>query len=126
MAMGKSNMKKLYSLLLGVTLFLFSGSGTHTVAQQAQFQVSVDLVQLNVAVTDNKGNYVNGLKPSDFVINEDGLTQKLAFFGEGNGPTMSLVEVAQNGDKGVANASYSTAAGTPPKDASTKIGRAHV
>jgi Ca-activated chloride channel family protein len=47
------------------------------------FHVVVDMVQLNVAVTDNKGNYVTGLKPSDFVITEDTVRQKIATFGEG-------------------------------------------
>ena len=82
---------------LAVFLGLLSGSGTQSNAQQDQtrFRVSVDLVQLNVAVTDSKGNYVVGLKPEDFVILEDGAPQKMATFGEGNGPTRRLVEVAQ-------------------------------
>jgi VWFA-related protein len=41
-------------------------------------------VQLDVAVTDNKGNYVTGLNPSDFTITEDRVAQKIAVFGEGN------------------------------------------
>ena len=47
-------------------------------------RVVVEMVQLNVAVTDNKGNYVTGLKPSDFVIAEDNISQKIASFEEGN------------------------------------------
>jgi len=47
-------------------------------------RVVVEMVQLNVAVTDNKGNYVTGLKPSDFVIAEDSISQKIASFEEGN------------------------------------------
>ena len=47
-------------------------------------QVIVNMVQLNVAVTDNKGDYVTGLKPEDFAIIEDGVAQKIASFGEGN------------------------------------------
>jgi VWFA-related protein len=47
-------------------------------------RVVVAMVQLNVAVTDNKGNYVTGLRPSDFVISEDGISQKVATFEEGN------------------------------------------
>ena len=46
--------------------------------------VTVDLVQLNVAVTDNKGNYITGLRPEDFVIAEDGIPEKIATFGEGD------------------------------------------
>ena len=55
-------------------------------------KVAVDLVQLNVAVTDSRGNYVTGLQPSDFVIVEDKIQQKIATFGEGNEPTRRLVD----------------------------------
>ncbi|HVH89173.1 MAG TPA: VWA domain-containing protein, partial [Terriglobales bacterium] len=99
-------MKKRISFLVAIVFFFLSGSGTRTAAQQAQFQVSVDLVQLNVAVTDSKGNYVTGLKPTDFIITEDGIQEKLAFFGEGNGPTRSVIEVAQDDPSKPANASY--------------------
>jgi len=34
-------------------------------------RVNVVLVQFNVAVTDDKGNYVTGLRPEDFCITED-------------------------------------------------------
>jgi VWFA-related protein len=44
----------------------------------------VDMVQLNVAVTDAKGNYVTGLRPSDFTITEDKISQAVATFEEGN------------------------------------------
>jgi Ca-activated chloride channel family protein len=43
----------------------------------------VELVSLNVAVTDRQGNYVTGLQPSDFIISEDGITQKIATFESG-------------------------------------------
>jgi Ca-activated chloride channel homolog len=49
-------------------------------------RVNVSLVLLNVAVTDDKGNYVTGLRPADFQVFEDGIPQKIANFGEGNGP----------------------------------------
>ena len=64
-------------------------------AQQdgTRFRINVDLVQLNVAVTDNKGNYVTGLKPTDFVISEDGITEKLATFEEGSGPSRRASEI---------------------------------
>src|ERR1700758_2044377 len=67
-----------------------------TRAQQdgTRFRINVDLVQLNVAVTDNKGNYVTGLKPTDFVISEDGITEKLATFEEGSGPSRRLVDLS--------------------------------
>ena len=77
-----------FALLLSVVCMCV----TRMKAQQdgTRFRVTVDLVQLNVAVTDNKGNYVTGLKPNDFVISEDGITEKLASFEEGSGPTRRL------------------------------------
>src|SRR5438874_5286962 len=118
-------MGKHYSRVFALLFALLYGSGTWSNAQQAQFQVSVDLVQLNVAVTDNKGNYVTGLKPSDFIITEDSIPEKLAFFGEGNGPQRSVgdaaqgSEVAQQDDSKPPNASYATPApGTVSADGS--------
>src|SRR2546429_5717627 len=55
--------------------------------------VVVNLVQLNVAVTDNKGNYVTDLQPLDFAITEDGIPENIATFEDGNGPTTRLVDV---------------------------------
>src|SRR5262249_1898214 len=49
-----------------------------------------NLVLLNVAVTDNKGHYVTGLRPSDFEIFEDNIPQKIASFAEGNEPQRAL------------------------------------
>jgi VWFA-related protein len=63
-------------------------------ARTPVFQSKVDLVVLSFDVTDNKGKYVNGLKPSDFKITEDGIVQKLSTFSEGNRPAM---EVAADG-----------------------------
>jgi Ca-activated chloride channel homolog len=45
-----------------------------------------------VAVTDSKGNYVQGLHPVDFEITEDGIPENIATFEEGNGPTARLVD----------------------------------
>jgi Ca-activated chloride channel homolog len=55
------------------------------------FRINVDMVQLNVAVIDRKGNYVTGLRPSDFEIVEDKIPQKLATFEEGNQGPITLV-----------------------------------
>jgi VWFA-related protein len=62
--------------------------------EETNIRVNVDLVQLNVAVTDNKGNYVTGLHPQDFVISEDGINEKLATFAEGNEATRRVTEIA--------------------------------
>jgi Ca-activated chloride channel homolog len=49
-------------------------------------RVNVVLVQLNVAVTDDKGNYVTGLRPEDFSVTEDKLPQKISTFEESSDP----------------------------------------
>jgi VWFA-related protein len=60
------------------------------------------MVVLSFQVTDNKGHYVNGLKPTDFRIFEDGILQQVATFAEGakaplavseDGATRPLLEV---------------------------------
>ena len=63
---------------------------------QSGIRVVVNMVQLNVAVTDNKGNYITSLKPSDFVITEDGITEKIATFGEGDEPAHRVIESPAN------------------------------
>jgi len=54
------------------------------------FRVKVDMVVLSFQVTDNKGHYINGLKPKDFRISEDGIAQKISTFGEGSKPPVQL------------------------------------
>lgn len=54
------------------------------------FRVKVDMVVLSFQVTDNKGHYINNLKPKDFRILEDGIPQKLATFAEGSKAPMQV------------------------------------
>ena len=62
--------------------------------ERPTFRVKVDMVVLSFTVTDSKSHYINGLKPSDFRIYEDGIPQKLNTFGEGN---KAPVQVLENG-----------------------------
>jgi Ca-activated chloride channel homolog len=80
------------SAALLCTLCLLN-AGPRPAAQEdaAHLRVNVVLVQLSVAVTDRKGNYIAGLRPEDFVISEDKIPEKIATFEEGpesvhNGP----------------------------------------
>ncbi len=78
-----------------VSILVLSSSGQRLSAQEGpRIHVTVNLVQLNVAVTDKNGSYITGLKPEDFAIYEDDIPEKLASFAEGNGPTHRLVDVA--------------------------------
>lgn len=74
------------ALACAAGLFL---AGDAAVGQQVSgegplFRVKVDLVQLNVAVTDRRGRYISQLAPGDFRVYEDGVLQNLATFAEGN------------------------------------------
>jgi Ca-activated chloride channel homolog len=83
------------SLLILVSLGLLPGNETAIKAQDGgpDLHVVVNLVQLNVAVTDKNGNYITGLRPKDFAIAEDGILEKAATFAEGNEPARSLIEL---------------------------------
>src|SRR5689334_21200574 len=82
-------------------LFVLAQSGSRISAQETDphIRVVVNLVQLNVAVTDDKGNYITGLRPQDFAISEDGITQKVATFGEGAESVRRLVDPADANKK---------------------------
>ena len=78
-------------LSLCAFLGLFAGSGTGVKGQDSpDLHVVVNMVQLNVAVTDKNGNYITGLHSDDFAIVEDGIVEKVATFAEGYEPAQSL------------------------------------
>jgi Ca-activated chloride channel family protein len=56
------------------------------------FKVKVDMVVLSFTVTDSKGRYINGLKPTDFKVSEDGIPEKIATFAEGSKPALQVME----------------------------------
>src|SRR5580658_2961803 len=79
-------------LFLAISTVLFFLGDRVTAAQDdtTNIRVNVDLVQLNVAVTDNNGNYISGLAPENFAITEDKIPERVATFEEGNEPTRYL------------------------------------
>lgn len=81
-----------YALLLCSVAALVSANVMPAAAQQEtpRIQVNVNLVTLNIAVTDHKGQYVTGLGPSNFVVYEDKIEENIATFQEGNEPTQTL------------------------------------
>ena len=60
--------------------------------QRPVFRVKVDMVVLSFTVTDSKNHYINGLKPPDLRIYEDGILQKLNTFAEGATPPVDVLE----------------------------------
>jgi VWFA-related protein len=91
-------MVKRILFVLGLFLLPLSMGNAGAAAQDeaSPIHVNVVLVQLSVAVTDRKGNYISDLHPDDFVIMEDGIPEKTATFEEGNEPTRSLIKTASD------------------------------
>jgi Ca-activated chloride channel family protein len=121
-------MMKRYFLLLCLLAIPFSGGGAGAAAQDdtSRIRVSVVLVQLNVAVTDNKGNYISGLSPEDFAITEDKIPEKTATFEEGNGPTRRLMDVVPSDGKSLTAVTDKTPADSDPLDVAKRFAGANV
>lgn len=62
-------------------------------ALSSLFRVEVDLVVLNVTVTDRRGRYIKDLEPDQFRVFEDGVPQRLASFGEGNAAPVTVAAI---------------------------------
>ncbi|MFP5229692.1 MAG: VWA domain-containing protein [Acidobacteriota bacterium] len=71
--------------VLAVTLAGMPGSAAQ--GPSSRIFVNVVLVQLNVAVTDKKGDYITGLRPENFRITEDKIPEKISSFEEGGAPS---------------------------------------
>ena len=65
--------------LLAGTLFALAGAST-LAAQGQRIRSGVELVSLNITVTDAGGKYALDLTEPDFEVFEDGAKQKLTFF----------------------------------------------
>jgi VWFA-related protein len=90
-----------------------AAGGTLLRAQEPQgpvFRVKVDMVVHSFQVTDSKNHYINGLKPADFRIFEDGIPQKIVTFAEGantpvainpDGTTTPLLNAKRDGVPGM-------------------------
>src|ERR1700721_3624081 len=94
-------MLKRFRVFLGLFVELIVLFGTPAIAQEVsapRINVKVDLVQLNVAVTDSKGNYITGLGPKDFVITEDGISENIALCAECEESVRALMKGTACGD----------------------------
>jgi Ca-activated chloride channel family protein len=111
-----------FLLCLSALLGLFSAATVSTSAQddESRIKVRVNLVQLNVAVTDKDGNYVTGLLPQDFAIAEDNIPQKIATFEEGGEPPHSASDVAAGAQATVAPA-VEAGSMSPAGDSTVKV-----
>jgi Ca-activated chloride channel family protein len=55
-------------------------------SQQPSFRSGVDVVSLNVTVTDQSRNFVTSLEQNDFVVYEDGVKQDVTYFNKAQLP----------------------------------------
>jgi VWFA-related protein len=98
-------------------------AAAHNRAQNQVIRVEVNLVQLNVAVTDSKGNYVTGLHPQDFAITEDKIPQRISIFEEGNSAPLTVAGAEPAPVQPSAEqSSPGNAPLAPPDDAAEKLG----
>ena len=113
-------MAKRFLLYLLLLIAVLPGSLHRATAQETEtkIHVEVDMVQLNVAVMDSKGNYVTGLRPSDFEVVEDGIPQKVATFAEGNEPTRRVT----SNDKDKAGELRTRSNGSSGSETSSELG----
>jgi Ca-activated chloride channel homolog len=113
------------SVWIGTSLFVFCllGGEQRPAAQEdaTRLHVNVVLVQLSVAVTDRKGNYIAGLKPQDFSIVEDKIPEKLATFEEGSGLVNPGMGVARAHDEDAPDAADARSTSPAPDLAGVPI-----
>jgi VWFA-related protein len=101
-------------LLFLILLGLFSAGESRIEGQdESALRVVVNMVQLNVAVTDKNGSYITGLRPEDFAITEDGITEKLAAFAQGDEPARGLLDSPNGPTENAADHSTDHAADEP-------------
>src|ERR1044071_1548251 len=78
---GNTNMNFSRRNFIGMTA---GAAAVYAQDRQPIFRVKVDMVVLSFQVTDSKNRYINGLKPTDFRIYEDGILQKISTFQDGD------------------------------------------
>lgn len=69
-----------------VAIPVLLGLSLHAASQRPSFRSGVDLVLLNVTVTDGSGRYVANLAAEEFQIFEDNRPQELTFFAPATAP----------------------------------------
>ncbi|MBM3736109.1 MAG: VWA domain-containing protein [Acidobacteria bacterium] len=77
---------------LGLWTLVPAARAQQTQEERPTFRTDVNMVVLSFTVTDSKGKYITGLKHSDFRILEDGISQKMNTFAEGNKPPVQVME----------------------------------
>jgi Ca-activated chloride channel family protein len=108
--------------IIFLCLSLQSTGSQSPVQDPMKLRVNVVLVQLNIAVTDSKGNYVTGLRPDDFVISEDKIPQKISTFEESRESAPSSKEVTRPGQVSASETAHEASEPDPPSHADPTAG----
>ena len=77
-------------------LFVLSGLEPGPAGAQAQtptFGTGIEIINLNLSVTDPADNYVTDLASPDFAVYEDGIRQELSLFTHENLPISMVIMV---------------------------------
>ena len=106
--------RSLVNCLLFAGIFLGAEASIAAQEDQTSIRVNVNLVQVNVAVTDRKGDYVTGLRPQDFAVTEDRIPEKIATFEAGGEPASSpAAAISSENRPGEQNAVEDRQTGSP-------------
>jgi Ca-activated chloride channel family protein len=70
------------------------------------FEVGIEVINLNLSVTDGRNNYVTDLAEKDFAVFEDGIRQELSFYTHENLPISMavMIDVSASMDEKLAQA----------------------
>ena len=76
-------------------ILLLAVAATHAQAPEPQQRITarVELVNVDVTVTDERGDFVRGLKPENFRIFDEGVEQRISYFAPVEAPAVVLVLV---------------------------------
>jgi Ca-activated chloride channel homolog len=74
---------------------------TPSAQQTPTFEVAIDVINLNLSVTDARNHYVTDLQAKDFAVFEDGIRQELSLFTHENLPISMavLIDVSASMDE---------------------------
>ncbi|HUA99972.1 MAG TPA: VWA domain-containing protein [Terracidiphilus sp.] len=126
MRIGRIAMKQVsvgLAVCAGLAFFLFCSRRPAAQDDSSRLHLNVDLVELNVAVTDRKGDYVSGLRPQDFLVTEDKIPEKIATFEEGGAPAGSVP--ASGAAPALPEQADSGATSEPPSSSASAVSPVH-
>ena len=96
---------------LALLLIILSCSSVVCAQEEDVVKVKSNLVNIDVMVKDKKGKYIADLKPEDFTIVENGVTQKIEFF------DAPLMHVEVKPATGAVTSETTTTTAPPPSNA---------